>query len=238
MKTKKSALASRRRPVQARSAQLVEDILEAALRVLAKHGARRFTTVRVAEEAGVSVGSLYQYFPNKAALLFRLQTDEWDETWSVLEDILGDERLPPRERLRRAVIAFFRSERQEAAVRVALDGAGAPFRDAPEARAHIAKAKRRLDAFFARLLPHADAEQRAFAGDFVMTSMSAIAERITSEERGRAEVEAWARGTAEMFDRWLEAMARPRASGGDRPGGARTAAQMVTGSPSASRARR
>jgi AcrR family transcriptional regulator len=217
MKTTKSALASRRRPLQARSAQLVEDILEAALRVLAKHGAHRFTTVRVAEEAGVSVGSLYQYFPNKAALLFRLQTDEWEETWSVLEDILGDERVSPRERLRRAVIAFFRSERQEAAVRVALDDAGALFRHAPEARAHIAKAKRRLDVFFGLLLPDADARERAFAGDLVMTSMSAVAERITSEGRGRAEVEAWARATAEMFDGWLEAQRRRNRGGALRP---------------------
>jgi len=44
---------------------------------LAKEGAQRFTTARVAERAGVSVGSVYQYFPNNAAILFRLQTDEW-----------------------------------------------------------------------------------------------------------------------------------------------------------------
>jgi AcrR family transcriptional regulator len=43
------------------------------LRVLTKEGAPRFTTARVAAQAGVSVGSLYQYFPNKAAILFRLQ---------------------------------------------------------------------------------------------------------------------------------------------------------------------
>ena len=211
MKPPKPPSAPRKRPVQARSAQLVEDILEAALRVLATDGPRRFTTVRVAAEAGVSVGSLYQYFPNKEALLFRLQTDEWDETWSVLEEILGDPALPPRERFRRAVVAFFRSERQEAAVRAALDAAGTPFREAPEARAHIAKARRRLDAFFAELLPDADAKERAFTADFVMTSMSAIAERITSEGRGRAEVEAWATASAEMLSGWLGSVASPRA---------------------------
>ena len=50
-------------------------ILEAAIQVLHKEGAARFTMARVAAKAGVSVGSLYQYFPNKAALLFRLQSD-------------------------------------------------------------------------------------------------------------------------------------------------------------------
>ncbi len=80
------ASSPRRAPRQVRSAELVEAILEAAVRVLAREGARRFTTVRVAEEAGVSVGSLYQYFPNKEALLFRLQADEWKETGGILRD--------------------------------------------------------------------------------------------------------------------------------------------------------
>jgi AcrR family transcriptional regulator len=203
-KATKPSISARRRPRQQRSAQLVDDILEAALRVLARDGARHFTTVRVAEEAGVSVGSLYQYFPNKEALLFRLQTDEWEETWSVLEEILADTRFAPRERLRRAVLAFFRSERQEAAVRVALDDAGALFRHAPEARAHVAKAKHSLDAFFGELLPGLPPKERAFAADFLMTSMSAVAERITAEARGRAEVDAWAKATAGMYCAWLD----------------------------------
>ena len=81
---RKPAISPRKAPQQARSSQMVADILEAALRVLAREGAARFTTVRVAEEAGVSVGSLYQYFPNKEALLYRLQTDEWQSTGSLL----------------------------------------------------------------------------------------------------------------------------------------------------------
>ena len=111
--SKKTRISARKQPVQARSARLVADILEAAARVLAKQGARRFTTVRVAEEAGVSIGSLYQYFPSKEALLFRLQTDEWQDTWGVLDEILSDSRLPPLERLSKAVLVFFRCEQQE-----------------------------------------------------------------------------------------------------------------------------
>ena len=74
----------RKLPRQDRSRATVDAILEAAARVLVKEGFERTTTNRVAEAAGVSVGSLYQYFPNKEAILFRLQADEWGQTMSHL----------------------------------------------------------------------------------------------------------------------------------------------------------
>ncbi len=62
----------RRRPRQARSAETVEVILKATIQVLLKRGIERTTTSRIAERAGVSIGSLYQYFPNKQALITEL----------------------------------------------------------------------------------------------------------------------------------------------------------------------
>src|SRR6202046_3267082 len=62
-------LEPRKTPVQARSAASVEAILQATLQVLLSVGKERLTTTRVASRAGVSVGTLYQYFPNKSALL-------------------------------------------------------------------------------------------------------------------------------------------------------------------------
>src|SRR3954471_19450477 len=109
-----STVAPRKMPSQARSTQLVADILKGAIRVLERDGAQRFTTIRVAEAAGVSVGSLYQYFPNKQSILFQLQVDEWDRTGATIEAILGDATQPPAERLRTMVRAFFRSECEEA----------------------------------------------------------------------------------------------------------------------------
>jgi AcrR family transcriptional regulator len=58
----------RKSPRQARAKATVEAIIEATIQVLLKEGYDRLTTARVAERAGVSVGSLYQYYPNKAAL--------------------------------------------------------------------------------------------------------------------------------------------------------------------------
>lgn len=63
-------LTARKVPRQARSEATVDAIFDATIQVLLSHGARRLTTTRVAERAGVSVGTMYQYFPNKQALLY------------------------------------------------------------------------------------------------------------------------------------------------------------------------
>ena len=65
-------LSPRKRPRQARATVTVEAILEATIQVLLAEGLHRLTTTRVAERAGVSVGTMYQYFPNKQALLYAL----------------------------------------------------------------------------------------------------------------------------------------------------------------------
>src|SRR5450432_105209 len=62
-------LEPRKSPVQARSTASVDAILEATVQVLLQVGKERLTTTRLALRAGVSVGTLYQYFPNKSALL-------------------------------------------------------------------------------------------------------------------------------------------------------------------------
>ncbi|MGQ1267304.1 TetR/AcrR family transcriptional regulator [Acinetobacter baumannii] len=62
----------RKRPCQARSVATFEAILEAAARILESLGFAGFNTNAVAELAGVSIGSLYQYFPSKDALIIEL----------------------------------------------------------------------------------------------------------------------------------------------------------------------
>lgn len=65
---------ARRSPKQDRSKQTVEVIFEGALRELQKQDDAKISVNRIAEHAGVSVGSLYQYFPSKSALLTALLT--------------------------------------------------------------------------------------------------------------------------------------------------------------------
>jgi AcrR family transcriptional regulator len=67
--TSRYSLKPRKRPVQARSETTVAALFEASIQVLLVVGYRKFTTTRVAERAGVSVGTLYQYFPNRQALI-------------------------------------------------------------------------------------------------------------------------------------------------------------------------
>jgi len=196
-------ISSRKQPKQARSTDLVAAILEAALQVLAKEGAARFTTVRVAEKAGVSVGSLYQYFPNKAAILFRLQSDEWRQTTDLLKRILEDAQKPPLERLRILVHAFIRSECEEAAVRVALDDAAPLYRDAPEAKAAKASGERTIQAFMKAALPKASSATRAMAGDLIKTTLSTVGKEFSETPRKPAEIEAYSAAMADMFCAYL-----------------------------------
>ncbi|MGC4076999.1 MAG: TetR family transcriptional regulator [Rubrivivax sp.] len=184
------AITSRRKPKQARSNDLVAAILEAAVQVLAKEGARRFTTTRVAERAGVSVGSIYQYFPNKAAILFRLQSDEWRATSEMLARLLDDRRRPPRERLRRLVHAFLKSECEEAAIRGALDDAAPLYRDAPEALDTRAAGERALRAFVDEVMPQASEARRAMAAELITTTLSAVGKRVSETGRSQARVRA------------------------------------------------
>jgi AcrR family transcriptional regulator len=209
MKARQTPLLSvRKSPRQARSTQLVSDILEAAVRVLSREGARRFTTARVAEEAGVSVGSLYQYFPNKEAILFRLQVEEWRQTSDLLGRILGDTERQPLARLREAVKAFFRSERDEAQLRVALGDAAPLYRNASETQEQRAKGKRRSAAFMKEALPNATIATRALAADVVMTTMSTVGKTISERAKSSAEVDAFAEATSDMVCAYLEKLAR------------------------------
>jgi AcrR family transcriptional regulator len=201
-------ITSRRQPQQARSNELVAAILEAAVQVLTKEGARRFTTTRVAERAGVSVGSVYQYFPNKAAILFRLQADEWRQTGEMLGGILQDPRRPPLERLRRLVHAFIRSECEEAAVRTALHDAAPLYRDAPEAQQARAGGDRIVAAFMKEALPRAPARVRKQAAGLVTSTLTAVGKEFSESPRTPAQIKAYAGAMADMFCAYLEALAR------------------------------
>jgi AcrR family transcriptional regulator len=85
-------LEPRKSPVQARSAASVDAILEATIQVLLNVGKERLTTTRVALRAGVSVGTLYQYFPNKSALLQAVLKRHLDNVAEAVERVCREQK--------------------------------------------------------------------------------------------------------------------------------------------------
>jgi len=80
----------RKSPVQARSLATVQVILEATVQVLVTLGPAYLTTARVAERAGVSVGSIYQYFPNKQALLLAVLNQHLEKIVQAMEAVCDE----------------------------------------------------------------------------------------------------------------------------------------------------
>ena len=83
----------RKQPQQARAQQTVRAILEATIQILDREGLDAATTTRIAEVAGVSIGSLYQYFSHRDAILGALQDREFERTLVVVERVLADGNL-------------------------------------------------------------------------------------------------------------------------------------------------
>lgn len=118
-----AALKPRKQPIQDRSARTVEAIVEAAIRILRRGGWAHLTTTRVAERAGVSVGSLYQYFPNREAIaveIVRQRTRGFLEA-AIAVDLSGTADLA--EAAHRTMSAFLAEKRRSLDLSLALKDA-------------------------------------------------------------------------------------------------------------------
>ena len=94
-RAQQALLEPRKSPVQARSATSVKAILEATIQILLDIGKERLTTTRVASRAGVSVGTLYQYFPNKSALLQAALRAHLDLIAGAIDHVCREEKGQP-----------------------------------------------------------------------------------------------------------------------------------------------
>jgi AcrR family transcriptional regulator len=94
----------RKRPQQERSRATVEVILAGAEKILNRDGLDALTTARVAETAGISVGSLYQYFPNKEAIFAALLERSIDQYYEAMRTALEATRALPFEPAMRLII--------------------------------------------------------------------------------------------------------------------------------------
>src|SRR6202453_4216445 len=114
-------LEPRKSPVQARSAASVDAILEATIQVLLAVGRERLTTTRVAARAGVSVGTLYQYFPNKRALLQATLRRHLEDIGQTIERVCREQKKKSLEEMATALVtAFLEAKMRDPKTSVAL----------------------------------------------------------------------------------------------------------------------
>jgi AcrR family transcriptional regulator len=114
-------LEPRKSPVQARSTASVDAILEATIQVLLHVGKERLTTTRVASRAGVSVGTLYQYFPNKSALLQAVLKRHLTQVTDAVELVCKQQKGgTPKQIVTALIIAFLEAKMRDVKTSVAL----------------------------------------------------------------------------------------------------------------------
>jgi AcrR family transcriptional regulator len=146
----RSAAAARKRPSQARSRETVAAILEAAARVFEAHGYAAGTTNRIAARAGVSIGSLYEYFPNKDAIVVALAERELQceraEIARLLEAVRGEPLAIVLRRFVEGVVGFH--VRRPGLHRMLFDEAAHP----PEAHACVLRYEESLAHALAAIL--------------------------------------------------------------------------------------
>jgi AcrR family transcriptional regulator len=95
----------RKHASQERSRATVDALVEATARILVREGFDRASTNRIADEAGVSVGSLYQYFPSKEALVAAVMERHNRELLQVVRGALADAAVQPMEQAARKLVA-------------------------------------------------------------------------------------------------------------------------------------
>ena len=98
----------RKKPKQLRSKLMFDNILKASTRVIEEVSFEKFTTNKVAEAAGISIGSLYQYFPNKQSILIELERIAVDEMIANIESLLFGENHTSQEQLFKVIEYFLK----------------------------------------------------------------------------------------------------------------------------------
>ena len=205
-------LQPRRTPVQDRSAATFQAIVEAAAQVFERHGYTAGTTNRIAQRAGVSIGSLYQYFPNKDAILVALierHVEEGERALAPLMTQLGGRPSPPvGEALERIVQSMLELHRKRPILhRVLFEEAPRP----PRLRARLAGIFELASAALADYLdscPEVAVADPRLAAEVVIQSIEAITHGLVIHPRTQIAPEEYARETVTMLERYLT---RPRA---------------------------
>jgi AcrR family transcriptional regulator len=175
-------LRPRKIPRQARSLATQARILDSARRVFARHGYAAGTTNRIAADAGISVGSLYQYFPNKDALLAALVREHIEEgTRELLAALAGGGR-DVASLVRRAVTALVEVHAADRRLHRVL------FEESPRAaslRAELARLEDSAVGWVAAQLSarHPNPTDAELAARIVVTTIESLVHRLVASDR-------------------------------------------------------
>ena len=159
----------RRRPRQARAQETIEAIFEAAARILEQGGEAALTTNRLSEQSGFSIGGIYQYFPNKDAILLAMGRRESERIRTeILTKLRSAPDRAPEALVRQVVRALLRAFGGRARTRRSVITAVIRSGRIPGAQKELAKVADEIVAELARLAPPR-ARPLGPAASFVLT---------------------------------------------------------------------
>ena len=165
----------RKLPRQARSHHTVDTILDAAARVLVRDGYAAATTNRIADVAGVSIGSVYQYFPNKDALVAALHARHSRQMQVVMTAVLdGASGASLRDNISGLVRALVAAHMVEPGLQRILERECPFFDDARDPAGPGALAVARVEALLARHQDEVAVDDRALAAWIVLRTLASL----------------------------------------------------------------
>lgn len=174
----------RKTPQQTRSKVMVNNILEASIRILRELPFEKFTTNRVAERAGISVGSLYQYFPNKKSILNELENRAVNQMIEKVKILLLNEGCSAEENLYNAIEYFFITESTLYEI---------PFSSELDYSDQLKQIKDILK-FFLKSNNYIDKDSDDFLSDYLVTFVSSMAEQVGIRRDGK-DIDLWIQKT-------------------------------------------
>lgn len=195
-------LRPRKQPRQERARATVEAILEAAAQVFERHGYAAGTTNRIAKRAGISIGSLYQYFPGKDAILLAIVERHVADATRALTPLLAGllaEPPPLREGVRRVVEAMAELHRDRPRLhRVLFEEAPRPPRLRRQLDDLAAAAATQLAAYL-RACPEALVADPDLAARLIVQVTESITHNLVIHPASEHPPEAWIEATVDML---------------------------------------
>lgn len=168
----------RKTPLQARSSVTVDAILQATIQVLLAVGKERLTTTLVASRAGVSVGTLYQYFPNKGALLQACLKRHMDEVGESVSRACAEHRAAGLMEMATGLIdAYLRAKMRDVKTSAALYAVSSDVEGAAIVKARSAQTLRAVAALVASAKERLTKDPEVVAS-VVLAALNGISRRV------------------------------------------------------------